>query len=158
MYRGRRCSDFTFVNRIINRTNASKAGGPFWSRWILRKPMIKCLFVHSLSVRGINQRHRMWKMWNDNNMSDQVINKTSQDDVRWSKTMPKVCPLHVTGPSGCVSLFAFKNLTSKPRQVLFFFRKSFAGILRNFCGRILLILKGLSTFVWDNWNYLRKNK
>ena len=32
--------------------------------------------------------------------------------------------------------------TSKPKQVLFFFHKSFAGIPQNFRGRILLILMG----------------
>ena len=46
--------------------------------------------------------------------------------------------------------------TPKPKQVLFFLLKSFAGIPWNFSG-ILLILKGLPTF-WDSWNYLRKNK
>ena len=30
-------------------------------------------------------------------------------------------------------------LTSKPKQILFFFRKSFSGIPREFCGRISLI-------------------
>ena len=35
---------------------------------------------------------------------------------------------------------------SKTQASFVFFRKSFAGILRNFCGRVLLILMGLPTF------------
>ena len=42
------------------------------------------------------------------------------------------------------------ELTSKPKQVLFFFRKSFAGIPQKLRGRISLISMGLPTFYLDS--------
>ena len=47
-------------------------------------------------------------------------------------------------------LYSLHIQSPKPKQVLFFSAKvsqnSFAGILRNFCGSVLLILMGLPTF------------
>ena len=98
--------------------------------------------INSISITNSNNRslHNQWRVWSCHSRATRITqDQTGPVLHSFCHSVPEIFFFKPTYVQSCPGILAGQVLTPKPKQVLFvfFLRKSFAGIPRNFSGRVL---------------------